>query len=220
MIPLFIGSLASAATLPVELPPPDAKPAAKDKPVKVYILSGQSNMVGFGAVKPANPQYAKIFLSADPTAKLAKLPVGGAALMKHGMYESTASIYQGAYDPKADYSTMKPAKQESVALGDSSDPLPTIDGPHTVIVNAFIDVPFDGNYELHAGFESSSHCVAELDGKEAYRKGEDGQTKLTKVTLKKRPALPDPHHLSERRLRNILDGTGGPQGHWRPRLRG
>ena len=33
---------------------------AKDKPVKVYILSGQSNMVGMGDVKPANPQYSKM----------------------------------------------------------------------------------------------------------------------------------------------------------------
>ena len=33
----------------------------------------------------------------------------------------------------------------------------------TVVVTASIDVPFDGNYELRAGFESSGHSIGELD---------------------------------------------------------
>jgi hypothetical protein len=49
---------------------------------------------------------------------------------------------------------------------------------------------FASNYELHAGFESSSHCVAVLDGKEAYRKGEDGKTILAKFSLKKGQRYP------------------------------
>jgi hypothetical protein len=186
---LAFGSL-TAATIPVELPPPDAKPPAKDKPVKVYILSGQSNMVGFGAVDPRPPQHAKVFLSADPSAKPCVLPIGEAALTKHGVHEATASIYQGAYDPKADYSKMQPAKQQSIALGNGAAMLPAIDGPHTVVVNAFIDVPFDGNYELRAGFDSSSHAIAELDGKEVYRKTTDAPPTLTKFTLKKNQRYP------------------------------
>ena len=35
-----------------QLPDPDAKPATMDKPVKVFILMGQSNMLGFGKVTP------------------------------------------------------------------------------------------------------------------------------------------------------------------------
>jgi hypothetical protein len=35
-----------------QLPDPDTKPAAMDKPVKVFILLGQSNMLGFGRVGP------------------------------------------------------------------------------------------------------------------------------------------------------------------------
>jgi len=35
-----------------ELPIPDGKPADLSKPVQVYILLGQSNMLGFGKVKP------------------------------------------------------------------------------------------------------------------------------------------------------------------------
>lgn len=36
---------------PTELPDPDGKPADMSKPVQVYILLGQSNMLGFGKVK-------------------------------------------------------------------------------------------------------------------------------------------------------------------------
>ena len=38
------------AQVPVQLPDPDGKPVDATKPVKVYILMGQSNMVGFGRV--------------------------------------------------------------------------------------------------------------------------------------------------------------------------
>ncbi len=43
---------AAAKKLPAQLPDPDTKPAAIDKPVKVFILMGQSNMLGFGKVGP------------------------------------------------------------------------------------------------------------------------------------------------------------------------
>lgn len=183
---LLLASLpATAAVIPVDLPPPDAKPAATDKPVKVYILSGQSNMVGFGAVKPAAPQYARVFLSADPTAKPVAFPLGGAALLPHGVHDASASVYPGAFDPAADYSKLKPAKTESVALGNTNATLPSIDGPHTVVVTATIDVPFSGNYEIHPGFESSNDCIALIDGKEVFRKDETGKATLTKVALEK-----------------------------------
>lgn len=37
----------------VQLPDPDGKPADMSKPVQVYILLGQSNMLGFGKINPA-----------------------------------------------------------------------------------------------------------------------------------------------------------------------
>ncbi len=181
---------AAAQVIPVDLPPADAKPPATDKPVKIYIQSGQSNSLGFGAVNPGAPQYSKIFLSADPTAQPVALPVANSALLKFGVHDATASVFAGAFDPKADYAKMKPAKKESVALGDTSATLPSIDGPHTVVVDAFIEVPFDGNYELHAGFESSAQAIAELDGKEAYRKNGDGPATITKIALKKGQRTP------------------------------
>jgi alpha-galactosidase len=45
-------SAAIKPNIPYPLPPPGSAPPATDKPVKVYILSGQSNMVGQGEVNP------------------------------------------------------------------------------------------------------------------------------------------------------------------------
>jgi len=42
-----------AVDLPAPLPRPDGKPADMTKPVQVYILLGQSNMVGMGKIGPA-----------------------------------------------------------------------------------------------------------------------------------------------------------------------
>ena len=39
---------AVAKEVPKQLPDPDGKPADMAKPVQVYILLGQSNMLGFG----------------------------------------------------------------------------------------------------------------------------------------------------------------------------
>jgi methionine-rich copper-binding protein CopC len=45
-------SAAIKPNIPYPLPAPDSTPPATDKPVKVYILSGQSNMVGQGDIGP------------------------------------------------------------------------------------------------------------------------------------------------------------------------
>lgn len=47
---------AFAAEVPNPLPDPDGKPADQSKPVQVFILLGQSNMLGFGRVGPADQQ--------------------------------------------------------------------------------------------------------------------------------------------------------------------
>lgn len=45
---------AGAVDSPSQLPPPDGRPADMTKPVQVYILLGQSNMVGAGKIGPAD----------------------------------------------------------------------------------------------------------------------------------------------------------------------
>lgn len=52
IISLLSGTVAVAAdALPEVLPGPDGKPADMSKPVQVYILMGQSNMLGFGKIE-------------------------------------------------------------------------------------------------------------------------------------------------------------------------
>ena len=54
---LVLAATASAlAQVPDPLPDPDGRPADHTKPVKVFILLGQSNMLGFGRVGPADLQ--------------------------------------------------------------------------------------------------------------------------------------------------------------------
>ena len=48
----FSLSLCFASAVADELPDPDGKPANMSKPVQVYILLGQSNMLGAGKVEP------------------------------------------------------------------------------------------------------------------------------------------------------------------------
>ena len=44
----------AAAETPAPLPRPDGKPADRTKKVKVFILMGQSNMVGMGDIEPGD----------------------------------------------------------------------------------------------------------------------------------------------------------------------
>ncbi len=115
----------AASPVPAQLPRPDGKPGDAKKPVKVYILSGQSNMVGFGTVSGANPVYPGIYLSPDPSVMPCRMPVGESALLPHRFYQESkgdaqgakAAIFSGAYDPQADYAKLKPVKESVVALG-------------------------------------------------------------------------------------------------------
>ena len=57
-IKLLLSALAalplSAGVIPVDLPAPDpADKGVKNKPVKIYIQSGQSNSLGFGRIEGA-----------------------------------------------------------------------------------------------------------------------------------------------------------------------
>ena len=61
--------------VPAMLPIPDGKPGDASKPVKVYILAGQSNMVGMGDLRGAKNVYDGVFYSSDPAVPNAPLPV-------------------------------------------------------------------------------------------------------------------------------------------------
>jgi Carbohydrate esterase, sialic acid-specific acetylesterase len=194
-----------AAPIPLHLPRPDGKPADQAKPVKVYILAGQSNMVGMGDIAGARPPYPRIYLSADPAIIPGIMPVGTGraksacrwiwrgipALEKHGVYQNatgnevgaSVAIHQGAYDSKADYTTLQAAKTETVALGTTAARIPTLEGPCTPVATAFIDVPVTGNYLVHVGFGDSAQAIASVNGTEVYRKESSAKPTLTKITL-------------------------------------
>lgn len=69
MLVLFLTGFAMAAdrpNVPAQLPDPDGKLGDATKPVQVYILAGQSNMVGMGNISGAKNVYDGVFLSSDP----------------------------------------------------------------------------------------------------------------------------------------------------------
>jgi len=162
--------------------------AAPEKPVKVYILAGQSNMVGMGDISGARPSYPNLFLSSDPAIIPGVMPIGsmddGKALAwvpvaRHGVFDAKARVYPGPgrEGPKL------PDKPVALALGTVAEMLPAIKEPQVVGVSATMDVPANGIYTIHAGFGESSHNVVLLDGKEVYRKDNGGKPVITKVAL-------------------------------------
>ena len=205
-IAAFLHPFLHAEAIPLQLSRPDGQPGNPSKPVKVYILAGQSNMVGMGDITGAQPPHPAVYLSADPAIIPGELPIGtsrsrGAcqwqwkgipAVGTHGIYQSAdasaqtgamLAIHKGAYDSKADYAKLTPSKTTTVPLGTVDAEIPKIDGPQTPLASAFIDVPVTGNYLVHVGFGDSTHALALVDGKEVYRKDPGGKPVLTKVAL-------------------------------------
>lgn len=186
LITALLMSALQASPVPHDLARPDGLPGSSDKPVKVYILAGQSNMVGMGDIKGARPPHPAVYLGADPAIIPGQMPAGtsrkrGAckwfwrdipALRTHGIYQSSDGDATGAIVTNGDIIS-------TVNLGRVDE---TIAGPGAV-AKAFIDVPETGNYLVHVGYGESTHAIAELEGKEVYRKEAEGQATLTKVTL-------------------------------------
>jgi alpha-galactosidase len=72
---------AGATGVPAELPDPDGEPGDATKRVKVYLLAGQSNMVGMGELAGARNLFSEVYLTADPMA-----PKGPLDIYKVGKY--------------------------------------------------------------------------------------------------------------------------------------
>jgi len=183
---------ALAKPVPAELPRPDTTTPSKDKPVKIYIMSGQSNMLGFGAVEGGSAHYPRILLSADPRIKVGRMPVGDAGILPMKVYKqktgdatgATAHVYKGNHKLALKPGNRKPAKTTTVELGHADADLPSIDDAHTVEVKAFIEIPKTGTHEFSAGYKESSYAVATIDGREVYRKLPGEGAKRTAIELK------------------------------------
>jgi hypothetical protein len=128
------------------------KPEDTTKPVKVYILSGQSNMVGIGQVTGGGNRWGKEFI--DPM----------------------VSVYPGDYDPQADYDKLQPSRTVKLAEFGGVSPTP-YPGGGVQVVRGHIQMPTTGIYEFRPGYGSSEQNIMEVDGKEVYRQ-EPGKDKV------------------------------------------
>ncbi|MBI1336838.1 MAG: hypothetical protein GC164_07740 [Phycisphaera sp.] len=188
---ICISALPASAGNPVPavIPKPDGRAPAKDKPVKIYIFSGQSNSFGMGAAEGGHLHYSSIVLSPDPHVKTTKMPVGTSGLLPMRVYTdaqgkqpgATAWVVEG--HPDADVEITPTGQGQPIALGDVTATLPSADKPHTVVVKGFIEVPITGMHEVHPGFGESEFAVVTINGKEAYRKTSDEPATLTRVKL-------------------------------------
>ena len=78
---LFLPTHAAEVSFP--LPDPDGKAGDVTRPVKVYILAGQSNMVGMGNLSGARNVYDGVYLSSNPD-----VPDGPLQIYKVGNYKT------------------------------------------------------------------------------------------------------------------------------------
>ncbi len=138
---------------------------AADKPVKVYILSGQSNMVGIGQVDSGGTRWGDEFL------------------------EPTLSVYEGAYDAAKDYETMKPVSTLKLASFGGATPTP-FPGGGVQIVRGFIQPKETGVFEFRPGFGDSEHNIMVVDGIEAHRKEPGGKVVKKSVKLEAGKKVP------------------------------
>lgn len=145
---------ASAKELPAQLPDPDGKAPDTTKPVKVYILSGQSNMVGMGDIS------------------------GGFSRWGPQVLEPVVSVYPGPYSPKADYDKMTPIETKKLPKYGGVRPTP-FPGGGTQVVRGHLRMKTSGVYEFKPGYAKSSYNIMEVDGVEVYRRDVGKEPVLT-----------------------------------------
>ena len=134
--------------------------ADSGKPIKVFILSGQSNMVGAGKVDGGSSRWGTQFL--DPV----------------------VSVYKGDYEPPplGDYDSMEPIKTLKLEAFGGVRPTPYPSGG-THVTRGFVQVKETGIYEFRPGYGGSTYNVMEVDGKEVHRQEVGGYAVRTEVKL-------------------------------------
>jgi len=117
---------------------------ALEKKVKVFILSGQSNMVGAGKVTGGSSRWGSEFI--DPV----------------------VSVYEGSYRADANYDTMKPVTTLALEHFGGSKPTP-YPGGGTHVTRGFVQVKDTGIYQFRPGYGGSMHNIMDVDGREVHR---------------------------------------------------
>jgi len=129
-----------------------------DKPVQVYILAGQSNMVGIGQVTGGGSRWGAEFT------------------------EPAVSVYSGAFNSDVDYDTLKPIHTQKLESFGGVKPTP-YPGGGTQIVRGKLNVKEGGVYELRPGYGNSTYNVMTVDGTEVYRREPGKVAKHTAIKL-------------------------------------
>lgn len=146
MAALAMGTLAPATAEQIKIPRPDGKTADPSKKIKVFILMGQSNMVGMGDL------------------------AGGSTGWRPTLKNTVMSVYAGAYDPGQDYEKAKALETIQVPIDkDWNLPLPADKSARTCILRGDIQPKEPGVYEFSPGYGGSAINIMEIDGKEVYR---------------------------------------------------
>ena len=139
--------------------------AASNGPVKVYILAGQSNMVGIGQVNSGSTRWGAEFSDA------------------------VVSVYKGAYDPKTDYDALKPEKTLKLTSFGGGEPTPYPPGD-VRIVRGFYQAKETGTYEFNPGYGDSTFNIMVVNGIEAHRKEIGSQSLHKSVKLEAGKKVP------------------------------
>lgn len=129
-----------------------------EAPVKVFILSGQSNMVGAGKVDGGSQRWGKEFL------------------------EPEVSVYAGAYDPAVDYDALKPLQTLKLEAFGGVHPTP-YPGGGVQITRGFVQVKETGLYEFRPGYGGSMNNIMEVDGQEVHRQEVGQKAVRTEIQL-------------------------------------
>jgi hypothetical protein len=135
---------------------PDGKPADQSKKLKVFIMMGQSNMVGMGDLQ------------------------GGSGPWRGELKSTVMSVYEGAYSADTDYDKLKPVSTTEVPLDkDWSPPDADKSKPTTYVLRGQIKPSKPGVYEFSPGYGGSALNVMVVDGTEVYR-SEPGKQPIRK----------------------------------------
>ena len=135
-----------------------ASTLAAEKPVKVFILTGQSNMVGIGQVDSGGTRWTDEFTDVE------------------------VSVYEGAYDAAKDYDKLTPLKKEPLASFGGTEPTPFPEGD-VRIARGFLAAKQTGVYEFRPGYGDSEHCIMNVNGIEAHSKQPGGEAVRKEVKL-------------------------------------
>lgn len=139
--------------------------AATGGPVKVFILSGQSNMVGAGKVD------------------------GGGTRWGDEMIDPVLSVYKGSYDPEIDYDQAKPIKTLKLEKFGGVKPTP-YPGGGVQVVRGFVQPKESGIYEFRPGYGGSTRCIMEVNGKEVHRQEVGGDVIRSEIKLEAGKKVP------------------------------